>query len=91
MDDFVIHSCEQVLRFTQVSNWNNLSEERKVQLAFNLGAMSHGLKLTKEEGFQALSDVRQGIETIQVFREKMQSLIESRGIKVSEANVNKPF
>lgn len=34
--DFIIHACEQVLRFSQVENWDNLSEERKVQLGFNM-------------------------------------------------------
>ncbi|EKE25047.1 MAG: hypothetical protein ACD_5C00315G0002 [uncultured bacterium] len=28
-EDFVIHACEQVLRFTQVGNWNDSSEETK--------------------------------------------------------------
>jgi len=29
-EDFIIHACEQVLRFTKVDKWDDLSEERKV-------------------------------------------------------------
>jgi len=39
MDDFIIHGCEQVLRFTQVEHWDDLSEELKVQLGFNMGLL----------------------------------------------------
>lgn len=91
MDSFVIHSCEQVLRFTRVDKWNDLSEERKVQLGFNMGAMSHGLGLTKEDGFQALSNARQEIISMQEFRGHLKSLIISHGVKVDEANIAKPF
>jgi hypothetical protein len=91
MDDFLIHGCEQVLRFTQVDKWDDLSEERKVQLGFNVGVVAHGLDLTKEESFQPLSDMRQGVKTIQAFREHMKSLIESHGVEVDEANIARPF
>ena len=50
MNNFVVQAGEQVLRFTSVHHWNDLSEERKVQLAFNFGVVALGLNLTKEEG-----------------------------------------
>jgi len=89
--DFVIHACEQVLRFTQVNTWDDLPEERKVQLGFNMGVVSLGLNLTKQEGFQALSDVRSGLVSIQEFREHLRSLIISHEVEVDEANISKPF
>lgn len=89
--DFVIHACEQVLRFSKVEKWNDLSEERKVQLGFNMGVVALGLNLTKQEGFQSLSDARSGLVSMQEFRECMKSLIISHEIVVDEANVAKPF
>jgi hypothetical protein len=57
-EEFVKHACEQVLRFTQVKTWDDLSEELKVRLGFNMGAMALGLGLSKEDGFLALSNAR---------------------------------
>jgi hypothetical protein len=91
MDAFTIHACEQVLRFSQVDKWNDLSEERRVQLSFNMGAVAHGLKLTKEDGFIALSNARQEIESMQAFREHVKSLVISHGVEVDEANIARPF
>jgi hypothetical protein len=91
MIKFITHACEQVLRFTQVTKWNDLSEEVKVQLGFNMGAMALGLNLTKEEGFLALSDVRQGIITMQEFRSNMNKLIESHQIPVDETQIARKF
>lgn len=91
MDSFIIHACEQVLRFTQVNKWNDLSEEIKVQLGFNMGAMAHGLELSKEDGFLALSKARQEVVTMSEFREHIQSLIKSHGIEVDETNIARPF
>ncbi len=91
MDSFVIHACEQVLRFSRVNQWADLSEEIKVQLGFNMGAMAHGLELSKEEGFLALSNVRQGVVSMKAFREHIKSLITSHGIEVNETNIARPF
>lgn len=91
MDSFVIHACEQVLRFTQVDKWNDLSEEIKVQLGFNMGAMAHGLGLTKEEGFLALSNARQEVISMQVFREHIKSLVTSHDVMVDETNITRPI
>lgn len=91
MDSFTIHACEQVLRFTQVDRWSDLSEELKVQLGFNMGAMAHGLELSKEDGFQALCNVRQEIISMQAFREHIESLAGSHGVKVDKANIARPF
>ena len=91
MNEFIIHGCEQVLRFSQVQNWNDLSEERKVQLGFNMGVMSLGLNLSKEEGYLTLAKVREGSLPIQEFHKKMRVLISSRNIPIDEINVIKPF
>ena len=91
MDDFIIHGCEQVLRFTRVDSWDDLSEERKVQLGFNIGVVSLGLKLTKEQGFQPLADAREGKITMQAFRSHLKSVIDSHQVKVDEAKIARPF
>jgi hypothetical protein len=91
MDEFTIHGCEQVLRFTQVESWDDLSEALKVQLAFNMGAVALGLKLTKAEGFQALADVREGRISMQAFRNHLKSLIASHNVEVDEAKIARPF
>ena len=91
MIKFLIHGCEQVLRFTQVDKWGDLSEEVKVQLGFNMGVVALGLSLTKEEGFQAFANVRQGIISMQDFREHIKALVDSHGIKVDEAQIARPF
>ena len=90
-EEFVTHACEQVLRFTRVENWDGLSEELKVQLGFNMGVVALGLNLTKEDGFLALSNARQGIVTMQAFREHLNSVIASHKIRVDETKVAKPF
>ncbi|OHA18200.1 MAG: hypothetical protein A2664_01895 [Candidatus Taylorbacteria bacterium RIFCSPHIGHO2_01_FULL_46_22b] len=91
MDDFIIHGCEQVLRFTQVEHWDDLSEERKVQLGFNMGVIALGLKLNKAESFQVLSDAREGKISMQAFRSHLKSLIDSHQVKVDEEKIAKPF
>jgi hypothetical protein len=48
-EEFTKHACEQVLRFSIVEKWDDLSEARKVQLGFNMGAMSLALNLSKED------------------------------------------
>ena len=91
MIKFVIHACEQVLRFTQVDKWDDLSEEVKVQLGFNMGAMALGLNLTKEDGFQALANARQGIVSMKEFREHIKTLVDSHKVDVDEAQIARPF
>jgi hypothetical protein len=89
--DFITHSCEQVLRFSRAEQWNDLSEERKVQLGFNMGVIALGLQLTKEESFLPLSDVRIGALSMQQFRERMRALITRHGIPVDEAHIAREF
>lgn len=89
--EFIAHACEQVLRFTQVEKWDDLSEELKVQLGFNMGAMALGLSLTKEDGFLALSNARQGNVSMQAFREHLKILVTSHKIEVDEAKISRPF
>jgi len=68
IDQFLIHGCEQVLRFSRVDKWSELSEERKVQLGFNMGVVAHALGLTKEESYLALTSVREGKTSMQDLR-----------------------
>jgi len=91
MNDFTTHACEQVLRFTQVDKWDDLSEELKVQLGFNMGVIALGLELTKEEGFLSLANARQEIISMQTFREHLKSVIASHGVEVSEENIARAF
>ncbi len=90
-EEFVKHACEQVLRFTQVENWDDLTEELKVQLGFNMGAIALGLSLAKEDGFLALANARQGKITMSAFREHLLTVIESHRIVVDAAQVARPF
>lgn len=91
MDEFTIHACEQGLRFTQIEKWDDLSEERKVQLGFNMGVMSHGLSLTKEEGFLPLTNAREGAISMQEYRAHPESLVKKYEVPVKEENIAKPF
>lgn len=91
MDEFTTHACEQVLRFTQVAKWDDLSEERKVQLGFNMGVMSHGLELTKENGYQWLADAQEGTVTMQEYRAHLESLITDHEVLVKEENIAREF
>jgi hypothetical protein len=90
-DEFIIHSCEQILRFTHVESWDSLSEARKVQLAFNMGVVSLGLKLSKVEGFDALADARERRITMQTLRDCFRSLINLHSIEVDEMKIIRPF
>lgn len=91
MDSFVIHACEQVLRFTTVDTWDDLSEERKVQLGFNMGVVAHGLELSKEDGFQVFSNAREGVISMSEFHEHIKSLVDIHNIPVEESNISRPF
>ena len=90
-EEFIKHACEQVLRFTQVSKWDDLSEELKVQLGFNLGVMALGLNLNKEEGFLVLSSARNGSISMEKFHKHIRSLTRSYNIAVDEEKVVRPF
>ncbi len=91
MKKFIIHACEQVLRFTQVDRWDDLSEGVKVQLGFNMGVVALGLSLVKEEGFQVLANARQGIISMQAFREHIRALVDSHKIQVDETQIARKF
>jgi hypothetical protein len=65
--------------------------DRRFHFIFNVGVVALGLSLTKEDGFQALANARNGFVSMQEFREHLKSLIVSHGIKVDEANVARPF
>ena len=91
MNDFVIHACEQALRFSTVDSWGNLSDKLKMQLSFNVGVMALGLDLSKEEGYQSLADVCEGRATITEFNNHVAELLKGRNIEVSVENINKSF
>ena len=91
MIKFLIHACEQVLRFTQVSKWDDLSEEIKVQLGFNMGVVALGLNLSKEEGFLVLSNTREDIISMKEFQEHMKSLVNSHKINVDPIQITRKF
>lgn len=89
--NLTVHACEQVLRFSRVKNWNDLSEERKVQLGFNMGVMSLGLGLSKEDGYTAMSNAREGKTSMQDFRVHLLNLVSIHDVKVSEDNIARSF
>jgi hypothetical protein len=91
MIKFLIHACEQVLRFTQVEKWDDLSEQIKVQLGFNMGAVALALNLSKEDGFLVLSNAREGKISMQEFQEHMKKLVESYKIPVDPVQIARKF
>jgi hypothetical protein len=90
-EEFIKHACEQVLRFTQVKKWDDLSERLKVQLGFNMGAMALGLNLSKEDGFLALSNARNGNISIEKFHKHIRAIILSYKIIVDKKNIARTF
>ncbi|MCT4617680.1 MAG: hypothetical protein N4A38_05730 [Candidatus Gracilibacteria bacterium] len=90
-EEFTKHACEQVLRFSIVEKWDDLSEARKVQLGFNMGAMSLALNLSKEDGFMALFNVRTGEISMQEFRKHIANIVAKYNIKVEEKMIELPF
>lgn len=91
MNDFVIHACEQSLRFSTASKWTDFSEKLKMQFSFNVGVMALGLGLSKEEGYQYLADVCQDKLSMSEFHNHIRLLLVKREIVVNEANINRPF
>lgn len=90
-EEFIVHACEQGLRFTNAKNWNDLTEERKVQLGFNMGVMSLGLGLTKNEGYIPFANVREGKITMQEYRAHLQYIISLHNIEVDETKIARPY
>lgn len=90
-EEFVKHACEQVLRFTRVEKWDDLSEELKVQLGFNVGAMALGLGLSKEDGFLALSNARSGSISMEEFHKHVRAITVSYGVEVDEEKAAREF
>lgn len=52
------HSATQVVRFTK--RWDDLDEQRKLQLAFNMGALSMSDDIRKEESYDVLMKLHDG-------------------------------
>ena len=91
MNTFVIHACEQVLRFTSTNTWDDLSEERKVQLAFNVGVAALGLDLTKQEGYDPLAQTCTSATPIQELHQHWRALVITHNVAIHEENVAKSF
>jgi len=89
--DFIKHACEQVLRFTRVKRWDDLSEELKVQLGFNMGVVALGLNLSKEDGFMTLSNAREGKISMEKFHQHVRDIALSHKILLDEEKVKRPF
>jgi hypothetical protein len=90
-DDFLVHSAEQVLRFTRVAAWDDLSEERKVQLGFNLGALVKGLGLSKADGYDVMTQARLGQLPMAQMRAHFADIIARRGLAVQEEKILRDF
>lgn len=90
-EEFIIHACEQVLRFTEIEKWNDLSEEIKVQLGFNMGVMALGLTLSKEDGFLTLKNAREENISMEEFNNHLKSLVEKYNVEVKKENILRPF
>jgi hypothetical protein len=91
MNDFVIHSCEQSLRFSTARSWEDLSDKLKMQFSFNVGVMALGLGLTKEEGYDALADVCLGNTEMKEFHQHVRDLLTRRSVVVNEDRIRRPF
>jgi hypothetical protein len=91
MNNFVIHACEQSLRFSNSIEWNDLSDKLKMQLSFNVGVMALGLGLSKEDGYQSLANVCSGESTMRKFHDHVRELVQIYKIEVNEENIKKPF
>jgi len=89
--EFIVHSAEQVLRFTRVDRWDDLPETRKVQLGFNLGVLALGLDLEKADSFDALTAAREGRLSMTAFRSHLLEVVTTRGIAVDPGKVSRPF
>lgn len=90
-EEFTTHACEQALRFTSVGSWEDLSGELKIQLTFNVGAMSLGLNLSKEDGYKFFTSVSSGEKTLSQFHEHVKKLVEGHEIEVRKENIERPF
>ncbi len=89
--DLIVHACEQVLRFSSVNHWDDLTEERKVQLGFNMGVMSLGLGLNKQDGYIAMANAREGTTSVQALHQHVRNIVATHKVAISEANIAKPF
>lgn len=90
-EEFIVHACEQVLRFSRVERWSELGEELKVQLGFNMGAMALGLGLSKDNGFLALANARLGVISMNEFHQHIRRLVSENGVVVDDQKIARPF
>jgi hypothetical protein len=90
-EPFVIHSAEQVLRFTRADRWDDLPEARKVQLGFNLGVLALALDLSKEDSYLLLTKAREGRIAMKALRHRLLELIKAEGLVLDQDKVLRPF
>ena len=90
-DDFITHACEQVIRFSSVAKWDDLSEERKVQLGFNLGVAALGLGLSKNDGYMSLANAREGLISMDELNKHLRAVIASHKINIDEKKIARHF
>jgi hypothetical protein len=88
--ELVAHACTQVLRFTSVATWDDLSSDRQVQLGFNLGLVVLGLGLSKTEGYDALALAQTGAQSMQQLHNHFKSLISKHNIEPDQVQLDKP-
>jgi hypothetical protein len=87
--DLVAHACVQVLRFTSVAAWDDLSSDRQVQLGFNLGLVVLGLGLSKAEGYDALAMAQTGAQSMQQLHDHLESLIIHHQVELDQVQLHK--
>lgn len=88
---FVIHACEQAIRFSNIEKWDDLSEKVKVQLGFNMGVMALGLGLSKEEGYMSLYNLREGTISPIEFRNYIEQIVKTHEVEVNREQIARPF
>ena len=71
--------------------WNDLTEERKVQLGFNAGIMALGLNISKDEGYLTLVKAREGQLTMPQVHDHYRALVTRLNVAVREENIQRVF
>lgn len=70
-EEFTKHACMKIIELSNTESWDDFSEKVKVQMGFNMGAVSLSLDLAKENGFLNLESVRKGDITMDEFKNRM--------------------
>lgn len=91
MKDLTIHSCEQALRFSSAPSWEALSEKIRMQFSFNVGLMSMGLDIPKEDGYDELKKLCLGEITMADYHAHVRGIVEKYEVPINEEKLQKPF